>query len=762
MLAIYASAILLSAALLFTVQPMVAKMILPRLGGTPVVWNTCMVFFQAGLLLGYAYAHGLTRRLRPRAQLAVHAVVLLLPFLVLPLRIRASTPSFEGGAPIAWLLGTLALAVGLPFFAVSVTAPLLQRWLATTDHGAGRDPYFLYAASNAGSLGGLLAYPLLLEPLFPLGVAPEGGTGPGGGISQGELWTAGYAVFALLALAAGVLMLRRNRNGTPRTDAEEPSRPVTAGDRVLWVALAAVPSSVLLGSTQYLTTDLAAVPLLWVVPLALYLLTFVLAFARGPRLPAPVSGTLLGIATIGIAVEFSPDVPVPLPVSIGLHLAALFFAALACHHRLADHRPSADHLTEFYLLIAAGGVLGGTFNALLAPLLFDHLFEYPLALILACLLRAPWQERERRPGILARAADLLLPAAILAVGLAAAKWLPRPHGERDLLRIWLVLGLPAAFALALIGWRLRFALACAVVFGLSWRQAVGTADLQYAERTYFGILRVVTVDGAPLKFDASSGMRFHVPYRVLIHGGTRHGTQALLPTLGGKPTTYYHPSGPVGQIFETFGEDTRFDRIVVVGLGVGTIAAYGRDGQRMRFYEVDPEVVRVARDSGLFTYLDETAAEVDVEVGDGRILLSRAPDDEFGLVALDAFSSDSIPMHLITREAIALAFRKASPDGLVLVNVTNRYLEMEPVVAAIARDLGLVAKIRRDSIASPREAAEGKDASVWALLARREEALGPIAEDPRWTIARAETDPPPARYLWTDEYSNLLAVLRPE
>jgi SAM-dependent methyltransferase len=756
---VFAAAILLSAALLFTVQPLVAKMLLPLLGGAPSVWNTCMVFFQAGLLAGYAYAHLLTRRLSARAQLTVHGVVLLLPFAALPFAVPGAGPEATGTSPIVWLLASLALSAGLPFFAVSTTGPLLQRWLAVTDHPSARDPYFLYAASNVGSLGGLLAYPLVLEANFRLGVLDAASSGAGSGWSQGAVWTAGYALFVVLALGAGAAMVTRHLPAAALTSNAASTPAVPWRRALLWLVLALVPSSTLLGTTQFLTTDMAAVPLLWVVPLALYLATFIVAFSGRFRVPPAVSGTIAGILILGIAVTTSPDLRLPLWASIALHLGTLFFAALACHQRLADTRPAPDHLTFFYLVVALGGVLGGAFNGLLGPVLFENLFEYPLALVAVCLLRAPWREEgpPRRP--IGRALDAVIPAAILLYGFAVWRMLPLVPERGDLLEIWLRIGLPAAFALATIGWRTRYALSIAVVFLLAWRQLVGTADLDYSGRTFFGVMRVVTVDGAPYKIDESSGLVFRIPYRVLIHGGTRHGTQALDPRMSNLPTTYYHPTGPAGQLFETFGDDPRFDRVAVVGLGVGTLAAYGREGQRFSIYEIDPEVIHVARDTGLFTYLNESGAEIEYVIGDGRLSLARAEDGSFGLIALDAFSSDSIPVHLITRDALALCFRKLRPDGIVLVNITNRYLEFEPVLAAIAHDLGLSVRIRRDFVESSRQAVEGKDASVWAVLARDDAALGALAKDARWTIASAGEDPPPRRYLWTDDYSNLFAVI---
>ncbi len=759
MLLVFAAAILLSAALLFTVQPLVAKMLLPLLGGTPSVWNTCMVFFQAGLLAGYAYAHLLTRRLSPRAQLAMHAIVLLLPFVALPFAVPRLGPEGTGPSPILWLLASLVLSAGLPFFAVSTTGPLLQRWLAMTDHPSARDPYFLYAASNLGSFGGLLAYPLVLEANFRLGVLDAADSAAVRGWSQGAVWTAGYALFVLLTLAAGATMVRRHLPAVVLAS-NGASTPAASGPRaLLWLVLALVPSSTLLGATQFLTTDIAAVPLLWVVPLALYLLTFVIAFSGRFRVPPSVSGTIAGILILGIAVTTSPDVDLPLWASIALHLGTLFSVALACHQRLADSRPAADHLTFFYLVVALGGVLGGAFNALFAPVLFEHLFEYPLALVAACLLRAPWRDGAPRRRPLGWALDGAIPAGILLYGVAAWRMFPLVPDKGALFEVWLRIGLPAAFALATIGWRVRYALSIAVVFLLAWRQLVGTADLEYTGRTFFGVMRVVTVDGAPFKIDESSGLVFRIPFRVLIHGGTRHGTQALDPRMRNLPTTYYHPTGPVGQLFEAFRGDERLDRIAVVGLGVGTLAAYGRDGQRISIYEIDPEVIHVARDTGLFTYLSESAAEIEYVVGDGRLSLARAEDGAYGLIALDAFSSDSIPVHLLTREALALCFRKLRPDGIVLVNITNRYLDLEPVLAAIAHDLGLSARVRRDVVESSRQAVEGKDASVWAVMARDDAALGPLANDPRWVVASEGEDPPPRRYLWTDDSSNLLAVI---
>jgi hypothetical protein len=702
-LPLYGAAIFLAAALVFLVQPMAAKMLLPRFGGTPAVWAVSLVFFQAVLLAGYGFAHLSLRFLPLRIQPALQLGVLAAPLALLPLAIPDDAAA--GGTPALSLLAVLAVAVGVPFFAVTTASPVLQRWFAASGHGAGGDPYFLYAASNAGSLIGLLAYPLLIEPALTLE-------------EQSRLWLVGYGLFlGAAALCAVRVFATAPAGAVPLRRTLEPS--LAWRTRVRWVAMAAIPSSLILGTTSHLSTSIAAVPLLWVIPLAVYLLSFVIAFARR----SPFSLATLRVAalasTLLVAASLLRVVPLPLAAVVVIHCGNLLAVALLVHRRLALERPGVDRLTEFYLLLSLGGVLGGAFNALAAPVLFDSIAEYPIALVLAMLVL---------PGPRAWRRDLLLPAlffAALVAGLVAAAALGS-------LAVRIAFALAIA-SLALLASRpLRLALALGALLMLT---TFGQASL-HAERTFFGVLRVAEEDGE----------------HVLAHGTTVHGRQRIAPAGRGAPLAYYARRGPLGQVFSARGAD--FENVGVIGLGAGSIAAYGRAGDRYTFYEIDPAVARIASDERWFTYLADSRAETRIVIGDGRLELERAPDGAYDLIVLDAFTSDAIPVHLLTREAVELYLRKLAPRGLVVLHITNNHLDLEPVVSGIARSLGLAA-VSRDHRPSAGERRRGVNRSHWVALGRDASALGRLRADPRWRALDGETGQP----VWTDEYSNILSVV---
>jgi hypothetical protein len=741
MLLVFGATIFLSASLLFLVQPMVAKMVLPLLGGTPAVWNTCMVFFQAFLLAGYAYAHATPARLGLRRQVWLHGALLGVPFLVLPIAVSGGFLPPAGSNPIPWLLGLLTISVGLPFFAVSTTAPLLQRWLAGTGHRAARDPYFLYAASNVGSMLALLGYPLLVEPHLRLQ-------------QQSRLWAIAYALLVVLIVLCAFWTLRSVRAaGSAPADAgndmstarqttgnEGEARPEvpapTPRERLRWTALAFVPSSLMLGVTTYLTTDIAAIPLFWVVPLALYLATFILAFSgalRGLvaelRVWLPVLALWLLFVTL-IGAGFQPWLGIP------LHLVTFFVAALLCHVELARRRPAARHLTEFYLWMSFGGVLGGIFNVLVAPFVFRSVTEYPLALALAFLLLPAGRGQESGPALWRRDVALAGAVGLLAVALI---WLVP---TRQLTPQWLgpalVFGSPLIVSFFTIKRPSRFGLClCAIVLGAA---AFGgrRENLLHQERSFFGVLRV------------TRDPEGHV--NQLFHGTTLHGQQSLDPARRDEPLTYYHRTGPIGQVFAAFSGPDAKPRVALVGLGTGSLASYGEPGQRLTFYEIDPAVVRIARDPRWFTFLRDSRARIDVVLGDARLRLAEAPAGAYGLLVVDAFSSDAIPVHLITREALRLYAAKLAPRGVMAFHISNRFVDLEPVLAELARDAGLTARIEYDG-ADP---AVGKQGSIWVLMARAEGDFGSLTQDSRWRPLAER----PGTAVWTDDFSNLVGVLQ--
>ncbi len=868
-LLVFALTLFTSAFLLFLVQPMVGKMVTPLLGGTPAVWNTCMVFFQALLLAGYAYSHVLTTRLRPRTQVAVHVGVLLAPLAFFPLVIDSSKVAGEQ-APVYTVLLLLTTSVGIPFFVVSTSAPLLQKWFAGTDHPAANDPYFLYAASNVGSMLALLGYPGLFEPWLRLA-------------TQRWLWCSGYCALTVLIAVCAAVRWRATRTTTPNNGAARPdvvsskrraatvanarqsmsdtesARPadLTWRRRLRWLVLAAIPSSLTLAATTYISTDIAAIPLLWVVPLAIYLLTFILVFARRRFVPRRLmTGALPPLALLLLFSLLSGLRTTAVAAVIGLHLVTLFVAAMVCHGELADDRPPSAKLTEFFLWVSLGGVLGGAFNALVAPVVFDTVAEYYLALLAVCLLvpASPTPFGERRGVILAGyflAVLLAVTGAVMIAvraksggfdaeivsrmpikGLLAALFVALAVGVRHVRHApgdagaWLDLALPAALAVCTVGLspgmgglhlvaRLSYlaeqmgvgltALAPVAEYGLPiaacwafvarpmcFRLGVGALlfaswfawaiELRPGEllnrRGFFGVLRVAA--------DAVTAPDGHRAVLVrLRHGSTVHGLQlrdAVDPArdlqLRSAPLAYYHRSGPVGRILAAYGSADR--AMGVIGLGTGSLAGYAKPGQRMVFYDIDPLVRDVAiGPKSFFTFAADArarGANLDFKLGDARLVLERepmVPADRYGLLVVDAFSSDAIPVHLLTRQAFRLYMDHLREDGILCVHISNRFLDLRPVISNIAAAEGLTGLVFYDTDKRPL----GKNESTWVAIARRPEYLarlpsGEQLERTRAAFAAAagpaaglmltgwETlAPDPHVGLWEDDYCDLLSVL---
>jgi hypothetical protein len=722
--AAYAVTVFAGAFLLFQVQPMFGKMVLPLLGGSPAVWNTCMLFFQAALLGGYLWAHLTTRALGVRRQAALHLAVMLAAALALPLAVGDAAPT-GGGAPIPWLLLVLLTTVGAPFMVLAGTGPILQRWFAESGSPAAANPYWLYAASNLGSLLGLLAYPFLLEPRLRIA-------------QQSAAWAGGYAL--LVALVAGCAALVWRSQGADsaaaRVAAADPA-PVTLRQRATWVGLAFLPSSLLLGATTYLTTDLTPAPLLWVLPLALYLLTFTLVFA--PRQLVPHAWMVAAQPSLLVAVVYlllgssltRPAVAVP------IHLAALFVTAMVCHGELSRRRPDARHLTEFYLWLSVGGVLGGIFNVLVAPTVFTETWEYPLVLVLACLAR-PWPKGRRSPRDHAM-------FALRAAGFAYALYLltSRDPDKTPFVVLAGLGGLFVALLSAALGRApLWLALCLGSVYVARAGEELAAARTLHADRSFFGHFRVVLAPGRDESF------------HVLTHGSTMHGAQSLHPEKRRDPLTYYVRIGPLGDVFATQGLSTRARRVAVVGLGAGTTAAYASENERWTFFEIDPGMERIARDPKLFTYLADSPARTRVVLGDARVSLAREVRERaptYDLIVLDAFSSDAIPVHLLTREALGVYLQRLAPGGRIAVHTSNRYLDLEPVVASLARERGL--SVRVGAWGVPREL-RYQNVSTWIVLARSDWDLGMLATDARWRPAELK----PGVRAWTDDHSSILDV----
>jgi hypothetical protein len=912
---LFAVTLFVSASLLFMVQPMVGKMVLPLLGGSPAVWNACMVFFQALLLLGYLYAHWVTTKFRTRKQWAIHTAVLGAPIAVMavaallsgrhtPIAIAESfAPTGESSSilyVLASVMALLTVAIGIPFFVSSTSAPLIQKWFAETGHPSARDPYFLYAASNAGSLIALLGYPLVIEPNLSV-------------VGQTWLWAVGFVVLAGFVVVCGnaaanpvavppppaKLPATKGKPGESTAGAEAgagkgAAEPPPSGLRkAKWVVLAFVPSSLMLGVTFHMTTDIASIPLLWVGPLALYLVTFIIAFSTilPPWFRLVVGNLSPVMILLLVFVIISGAVGRQVGLELLLHLLAFFAAALMCHYELARDRPGTEYLTGYFLLMSLGGVLGGLFNALIAPLIFPQDYEYKIALVLACFLvprlsaspkkddpttpLAPRPFRESAVTFAITAAVFLIVGVVgyLTLGLAssvelwylvsllvawalvgvwaavpqrldptrrivgappstftrlaarsrATDWaavldaaLPFTVGVAFQLLFWLsqveefqrgcqslantlkletstillvvVYAVPVMVCFFFVDRPIRFGLSVAVILAMSaYRDR--DRDLVHSERSFFGILKVerqispqypflLDENGRPVRDD--DGIRKgagRIEYLRLVHGTTLHGTQIrrlennvfdyfqqLLPPTPSpldaiaatgaiqkfnapeEPLTYYHRTGPVGAMFRELrqrkgGADAKAD-VAMVGLGTGSVSCYALPGQKLTFYEIDPAVRNLVEPPTHFTYVDDAkkrGATIDFRMGDARLKLNEDVDARYTLLLVDAFSSDSIPVHLLTLEAVQLYFNRMPEDGILALHISNKFVKLEPVVARIAEDLGVAARVWNDD----GERGPGKTASSWVVLARKEEYLGGLARSQPEQVAQFIDDRAP-------------------
>lgn len=740
---LFVLAVFVSAALVFTVEPMMAKLVLPILGGSAAVWNTSLAFFQAALLVGYLYAHALQRLVSLRAQIIAHLAVLALAALVLPLGVSHVLGDPPPDAPALWLVGTLALSVGAPFAALSATAPLLQAWHARAAppeaqgaDGRGREgeggPWGLYAASNLGSLLALIAYPVVIEPTIPLR-------------HQTLDWSAGYLAFVALMAGLGATLWRGAPAHAPVVEAD--GARVSWLERARWMVLAAIPSSLMLGVTSYVTTDVGSAPFLWVAPLALYLLTFIIAFQPRPLI-APAAALIVQAAAVLAACALARPMPRAFLLGLSVHFVAFFFTALVCHQALVARRPARGHLTDFYICLSLGGVVGGAFNAFLAPVLFTTIVEYPAALVLSCLAR-PWN-----------LAELLKPwrwgfLAVCALSLVAAVLVAHPAGRS--LTSWVISLGPGAqvqIVTILILWagvlmfRLRdcaplFALAALILVAGGGR-AADRVDVVRYWRGFFGVLRE---------------SRLNIPglggeIRMLAHGTTLHGAQALAPRFRCQPLVYYAHETPIGQVFDA--EAAAKPRLTVgaVGLGTGSVAAYDRASDAFTFFEIDPLVVKVSTDPENFSYVTRCArGVVDYRLGDARLTLTRQPGARFDVLLIDAFSSDSVPAHLLTVEAMRMYLAKIKPDGVIILHLSNRNLELDGPAQAIALAAGGHALLQVHN-ANPKLPQMWESSEDAVIVARTAEGLGPFAADRRWR----PVDPRGVRP-WTDDYTNLFGAL---
>ncbi len=709
---LFTLACLMGAALLFVVQPMAAKGVLPVLGGTSAVWNTCMLFFQLALLAGYIYVH-VTRRMDVRRLAVLH--VLLLILCMAPLLIWHGAGPTVGSNPVASLLLHLARTIGAPFVVIAATAPLVQRWFLAMDRTGTRDPYFLYAASNLGSLVALLAYPILIEPTFRLREQAFG-------------WTLGYALLGVLLTLCAI---RVGRSSVTSADAPHGSAP-TWPRRLRWAGLAMVPSSLLLSVTTYATTNVGPTPLFWVVPLAIYLLSFVLVFAQWPIVPHRWIVRLFPFCVVALAVVLFWSRTANNWEMLWLHGAVFFVIALLCHGELAATRPAPSYLTEFYCWIALGGALGGCLNALVAPLLFTIRIEYPLMLITACLL-APGQSDSRAK----RWLDFAFPAATVSV--LAVSYAMFRESALEWKQLWMLA--PGAVLCLLAAARsIRFGASVAAVLVAGSLFATTGTNVIYRERSFYATHHIEEWSGDN-------------PTRFLINGSIQHGLQHMDVERRREPTTYFHRTSPIGELIRTQSYKLAEGRIGVVGLGVGTLAAYGEPGQRWSFYEIDPAVVRTARE--YFYYLEDSKATVEVVLGDGRLSLAREPDGSFDMLVFDAFSSDAIPLHLLTSEAMEMYLHKLKAGGVLAFHLSHTAADLTLVLANLSRDLGLVFRTKGTGVEEQPDRIM-RAGTFWGIVARQPQDIAALSEQAGWATQTGRAD----LAAWSDDFTNLWSVLR--
>ncbi len=731
----FSTTLFCSALLMFYIQPLLGKILLPRLGGTPQVWNTCMVFFQAMLFAGYLHAHYTGLWLGLRGQALIHIGLALAALLTLPIGI-ANLASPDTAHPILWLMHTLVTSVGIPIFIISSTAPLLQKWFSNTRHPSAQDPYFLYVASNLGSLFALISYPTLIEPFFDLQ-------------QQIKLISTGLFVLVIGLLICAILFhTHYSQRLTKQISEDEPTITIsiTRQQRMYWLLLSFIPSSLLLSVTTFITTDIAAVPFLWIIPLALYLLTFVIVFARKPLVSHDRAMRAQVFFVVFMCTLLFIGFTSSISILLILHLLAFFSTALVCHGRLVQSRPQPAHLTEFYLWLSLGGLIGGAFNTLLAPLIFSQLFEYPLALTLAFLVRPLSSSNSPRHTLDAKFSKIgLMIFALLVIETVREK---DPHATSFFLTLAWLLVIPVGLGMIRVkGNPIRFGLGvtAGLIGALLLSKLYDTLrheDASLVSRNFFGIYRVV--------HDEKKNIN------VLKHGTTMHGSQSRNPALVNLPTSYYHPSGPFGDLFRALNNKLANGNVAIVGLGAGALSCYGMKNSNWTYYEINPLVEEIARNPRYFTYLRDCQPKISVVINDARIGLRAAPDHSYDLIVMDAFSSDAIPTHLLTREAVNGYMAKLTPDGVLAIHISNRYLNLEAVVGNLAHDAGLVSRIRDSGESAPKSKDGLASAASLALVARQEKDLGSIATDAGWKALIFPAD----KRTWSDDYINIFSVLR--
>ncbi len=733
-LALFSSTLFLSALLLFSVQPIFAKMVLPKLGGSPSVWAVSMCFFQAVLLTGYAYAHALNKYLPASRTPFVHVMLLAVALLALPFGLPAGAEPPAGDAYL-WLIGILVVGVGLPFFAISANAPLLQAWFARSGHPHARDPYFLYGASNLGSLLALLGYPVLIEPFFGLH-------------DQASHWTTNFAVLVVMVGACAFLLASVRSDTAAASEAMAPSsdEALSWPPRLYWIGLAFVPSGLLVAFTTHLSTDIASAPFLWVVPLAMFLGTFVLVFREHPLIPHHwmlfAQPVLVALCLLGLV----------LPGGQGWMLGALagfgafFTTTMVAHRELYNARPSSGHLTEFYMWMSLGGVLGGVFTAIIAPQIFNVVYEYPLLLLLGILCRPGLLQalRDRDEAEEAGIMAAIMVGAVLF--LAIGNWIDAFPKAVTNLSVPILIVCALAVKTIKSAFPLRLA-SVAVATGLAVFILPSAINIGISERSFFGVLRVS---------DSRDGK-----FRRLMHGTTLHGAQRIRddngkPVKAPLPATYYHPQSPMAKGVDVarraFGSSTGTFTVGSVGLGAGSISCYSRPAENWRFYEIDPIIVKAAKNPKLFSFLSRCRPGADMVIGDARLTLAREPNAKFNYLIIDAFSSDSVPVHLITREAIGMYLDKLAPNGVLALHISNRHMDLVAVAGSTALSIaGTYVAIADDAV---KGTSLDRSASHVMFITKSAAPMQELKSWPTVKVVKERTMAP-----WTDDYSNIVSAI---
>lgn len=720
---LFASTLFISATLIFILQPLFGKLMLPLLGGSPAVWNACMAFYQVVLFLGYLYVHLLSSKYSIHRQIQIHSVVIILSLVTLPVALPENIMPPTTENPTLWLMKTLFIAIGLPFFVLSSAATLMQKWFTKINHYTSKDPYYLYVASNSGSIIALLSYPFLIEPNLGL-------------LAQKSYWSIGYGLLCILFIVCAFVLWHKQQTNQGDNILIKSVSTIT---KLRWLALSFVPSSLLLGLTNFISTDIASVPLLWIIPLTLYLLTFILVFCRWADKIHPLMLVAQPIVLLPfIAYAFIDPAALPFELNLLLHLGAFFLAVMVCHGELAKTRPQVQHLTLFYLIMSFGGMLGGMFNTFVAPFVFDAIYEYPIMIVMTLLLRPSFKPQK----LIVQA---ILPVFILALGLGIYL-LNKSHTQALIYSATngfiLLTGVcysfrSKSFALALLT-------AVILFFTLSIQNLI--SNIYYQERSFFGVLSV----RKNLLLDENKQPE---KYHALFHGTTKHGAQRLANNLQTTPLTYYSIPGPVGQLFTLYADKNKNWEVGVVGLGAGALSCYAKPQQHWTYYEIDPLVVKIAKNTNFFTYLKRCSKKSSFVIGDARLSLAARQKQKFDLLIIDAFSSDSVPTHLLTQEAIALYFTKLKTNGILMLHITNRHLEFKKIIAEHLKRLNLIGLIQEFK---PQQELPLITASDWVVIAKNSKTLLPLQHNNlgNWQKLPLYFNVKP----WTDDFTNIIEI----